>query len=91
MPRIAIRDIMTTSKEMYDADVSASLISTVTDAVPEQVLEWQVRPLDAVYLNVYLDSIVIQIPQDKQIINKSVYMALRVNMEGHKELLGLWL
>jgi putative transposase len=85
------REIVTTFKEMYDADVSASLISKVTDAVIEQVVEWQSRPLDAVYPIVYLDCIVIKIRQDKQVINKSVYLALGVNMDGHKELLGLWL
>tara|TARA_B110000211_G_scaffold221160_1_gene268491 strand:- start:184 stop:936 length:753 start_codon:yes stop_codon:yes gene_type:complete len=85
------REIVTTFKEMYDADVSASLISKVTDAVIEQVIEWQSRPLDAIYPIVYLDCIVIKIRQDKRVINKAMYPALGVNMEGHKELLGLWL
>lgn len=85
------REIVKTFKEMYDADVSASLISKVTDAVIEHVVEWQSRPLDAVYPIVYLDCIVLKIRQDKQVINKAVYLALGVNMEGQKELLGLWL
>jgi len=85
------REIVTTFKEMYGADVSASLISKVTDAVIEQVVEWQSRPLDAVYPIVYLDCIVVKIRQDKRVINKAFYLALGVNMEGHKELLGLWL
>ncbi len=85
------REIVATFKEMYDADVSASLISKVTDAVIEQVVEWQSRPLDAVYPIVYLDCIVVKIRQDKHVINKAVYLALGVNMEGHKELLGMWL
>ncbi len=85
------REIVDTFKEMYGADVSASLISKVTDAVIEQVVEWQSRPLDAVYPIVYLDCIVVKIRQDKHVINKAVYLALGVNMEGHKELLGLWL
>ncbi len=85
------REIVATFKEMYDADVSASLISKVTDAVLEQVIEWQSRPLDELYPIVYLDCIVVKIRQDKQVINKSVYLALGVNLEGHKELLGLWL
>jgi putative transposase len=85
------REIVETFKEMYDADVSATLISKVTDAVLEQVVEWQSRPLDAVYPIVYLDCIVVKIRQDKKVINKAVYLALGVNMEGHKELLGLWL
>jgi len=85
------REIVSTFKEMYDADVSASLISKVTDAVIEQVVEWQSRPLDAVYPIVYLDCIVIKIRQDKQVINKAIYLALGVNLDGHKELLGIWL
>jgi len=85
------REIVTTFKEMYGADVSASLISKVTDAVIEQVIEWQSRPLDAIYPIVYLDCIVLKIRQDKQVINKAIYLALGVNLEGHKELLGLWI
>ena len=76
---------------MYDADISAALISKVTDAVIDRVVEWQSRPLDAVYPIVYLDCIVVKIRQDKQVINKGLYLALGVNLEGHKELLGLWL
>ena len=85
------REIVATFKEMYDADVSASLISKVTDAVMEQVIEWQSRPLDPVYAIVYLDCIVLKIRHNKQVINKSMYLALGVNLEGQKELLGLWL
>ncbi len=85
------RDIVATFKEMYDAEVSPTLISRVTNAVIEQVVEWQSRPLDAVYPIVYLDCLVIKIRQDKQVINKAVYLALGVNVEGHKELLGMWI
>jgi len=85
------REIVATFKELYGADVSATLISKVTDAVLEQVVEWQSRPLDAIYPIVYLDCIVVKIRQEKQVINKAIYLALGVNMEGHKELPGLWL
>jgi len=85
------REIVATFKEMYDADVSSTLISKVTDAVIEQVVEWQSRPLDEVYPIVYLDCLVVKIRQDRRVINKAVYLALGVNMEGHKELLGMWL
>jgi putative transposase len=88
---MSTREIVTIFREMYGADVSPALISKVTDAVIEQVVEWQARPLDAVYPIVYLDCIVVKIRQDKKVINKAVYLALGVNMEGHKELLGLWL
>ena len=83
------REIVATFNEMYGADVSPALISKVTDAVIEQVVEWQSRPLDAVYPIVYLDCIVVKIRQDKQVINRAVYLALGVTMEGQKELLGL--
>jgi transposase-like protein len=85
------RDIVATFKEMYDADVSPTLISRVTNAVIEQVIDWQARPLDAVYPIVYLDCLVVKIRQEKQVINKAVYLALGVNVEGHKELLGMWI
>ncbi|KLN63986.1 IS256 family transposase [Vibrio sp. VPAP30] len=85
------REIVATFKEIYDADVSPTLISKVTDSVLEQVIEWQSRPLDEIYPIVYLDCIVVKVRQDKQVINKAVYLALGVNMEGQKELLGMWL
>ena len=88
---MSTRDIVEAFSEMYGADISAGLISKVTSAVMEQVIEWQNRPLDAVYPIVYLDCIVIKIRQDKRVINKSVYLALGINTDGQKELLGLWI
>jgi len=88
---LSTREVVDTFQEMYGADISASLVSKVTDAVIEQVIEWQARPLDAVYPIVYLDCIVLKIRQDKRVINKAIYLALGVNLEGHKELLGMWL
>ena len=85
------RDIVAVFKEMYDADVSPTLISKVTDSVSEQVIAWQNRPLNELYPIIYLDCIVVKIRQDNQVINKSVYIALGINSEGYKELLGLWL
>lgn len=70
------RDIVKTFKEMYGADVSASLISKVTESVLEKIHEWQPRPLDEVYPIVYLDYLVVKIRQDKRVINKAIYMAL---------------
>jgi transposase-like protein len=88
---LSTRDIVAAFKEMYGADVSATLISKVTDAVLDQVIEWQNRPLDALYPIVYLDCIVLKIRHNKRVINKSMYLALGINLEGHKELLGMWL
>jgi transposase-like protein len=88
---LSTREVVDAFQEMYGADISASLVSKVTDAVIDQVIEWQARPLDAVYPIVYLDCIVLKIRQDKRVINKAIYLALGVNLEGHKELLGMWL
>ena len=85
------RDIVETFAELYGADISPALVSQVTDAVLEKVVEWQTRPLDSVYPILYLDCIVVKIRQDKRVINKAVYVALGVNIHGHKELLGLWM
>ncbi|WP_407273370.1 IS256 family transposase [Dickeya ananatis] len=85
------REIVATFREMYDADVSPTLISKVTDAVKEQVAEWQNRPLDAIYPIVYLDCIVVKVRHNGSVINKSVFLALGINTEGRKELLGMWL
>jgi len=85
------RDIADAFKEMYGADVSHALISKVTDAVIDEVNSWQTRPLDEVYPILYLDCLVIKCHQEKRVINKSVYLALAINCQGHKELLGLWI
>jgi putative transposase len=85
------RDIVETFAELYGADISPALVSQVTDAVLEKVVEWQTRPLDSVYPILYLDCIVVKIRQDKRVINKAVYVAVGVNSHGHKELLGLWM
>lgn len=88
---MSTREITSTFKEMYNADISPQLISRVTEAVIDQVNLWQQRPLEAVYPILYLDCLVVKIRQDKRVINKAVYLALGVNMEGRKELLGMWI
>ena len=85
------REIVATFKEMYDADVSPTLISKVTDAVKEQVAEWQNRPLDALYPIVYMDCIVVKVRHNGSVINKAVFLALGINLDGQKELLGMWM
>jgi transposase-like protein len=88
---MSTRDIVAAFKEMYDAEASASLISKVTDAVIERVVEWQNRPLDELYRIVYMDCIRVKVRQDKRVINKAVYIALGINLNGEKEVLGLWI
>lgn len=87
---MSTRDIVATFEDMYGAEISAGLVSQVTNSVMDNVIEWQNRPLDAVYPIVYLDCIVLKIRQDKRVINKAIYLVLGVNVEGHKELLGMW-
>jgi putative transposase len=88
---LSTRDIVEAFREMYDAEISAGLVSQVTNSVLEQVREWQARPLDEVFPLVYLDCLILKIRQDKWVIKKSIYLALGVNLEGHKELLGMWI
>ena len=88
---MSTRDIVDVFKEMYGAEVLPTLISKVTEAVIEQVQQWQSRALDAVYPIVYLDGLVVKVRQDKQVVNKTIYLALGINIEGEKELLGMWL
>jgi transposase-like protein len=88
---MSTRDIADTVQEMYGTEVSPSLVSQVTESVLESVIEWQHRPLDAIYPVIYMDCIYLKIRQDKQIINKAVYLVLGINLHGHKELLGIWI
>lgn len=85
------RDIVAFFREMYGAEISEGLVSRVTEAVIEQVELWQNRPLDAVYPVVFLDCVVLKVRQDRRVIKKSMYVALGINTDGEKELLGLWL
>jgi len=89
---MSTRDIADTFEEMYGgAKVSHSVISQVTEAVQNEVTAWQNRHLEAVWPVVYLDGIVVKVHQDKQVINKSILVALGINLEGQKELMGLWI
>lgn len=85
------REIVAAFQEMYGATISPGLISKVTETVIEQVIEWQNRPLDALYPIVYLDCIVVKVRQNKQVIKKAIFVALGIDLEGHKQLLGLWI
>jgi len=88
---MSTRDIRDQIEELYGVAISPTLVSEVTDAVLDEVKTWQSRPLDAIYPIVYLDAIRVKIRDDHTIKNKAVYLALGVNIEGEKELLGLWI
>ena len=85
------RDISATIQEMYGAEVSPTIVSQVTEAVYEQVITWQNRPLETLYPIVYLDFIVLKVRQERRVIQKALYLALGITAEGKKECLGMWL
>ena len=85
------RDVQAHIGEIYQVEVSAELISKITDAVLPELREWQSRPLDPVYPILYLDAIVVKVRTDGQVRNRPVYIAMGVDVEGRKHVLGLWL
>jgi putative transposase len=88
---MSLSDIKIQIEELYGAEVSESLISKITDDVMDDVKAWQSRPLEPVYPIVFFDCLVLKVRQDKRIINKAVYVALGIDMEGRKDILGLWI
>jgi transposase-like protein len=88
---MSIRDISAQLEELYGAKVSAAVISEVTDSVLEEVKAWQSRPLDEVYPIVYLDALYVNIKVSGRVSKRAVYVALGIDREGDKHLLGLWI
>ena len=88
---MTVREIQGHLEEMYGTEVSPTLISSVTEAVADEVKTWQSRPLDALYPIVYLDCIHVKVRDAGAVRAKAVYLALGINMAGEKELLGIWI
>jgi len=88
---MTVREIQHHIKEIYQTDISPDLISTITDGVLEEVNSWQNRPLESVYPILFLDCIHVKSRDNHTIINKAVYLAIGLNKEGKKELLGIWI
>jgi putative transposase len=88
---MSTRDIEDHLRDIYGIEASSSLISRITDKVMPLVTEWQNRPLDEVYPIVFLDGIVFKVRKDARVVNKCMYSVLGINMEGRKEILGMWL
>jgi len=88
---MSVRDIQAHLAEIYGTEVSPDLISRVTDAVIDEVQAWQARPLDAVWPIVFLDALVLKVRDQGVVQNKSAYIALGMGVDGHKEVLGIWL
>ena len=88
---LTTRELQDHLEEIYEVEVSPALISKVTDAVLDEVKAWQNRPLDPVWPIVYLDAVHLKIRTDGRVQNRAVYVALGVDLDGQKELLGLWI
>ncbi len=88
---MTVREIKDHLEELYQTTISPDLISTVTNGVLEEVNTWQSRPLDSIYPVLYLDCIHVKGRDNHTIINKAVYLAIAINIEGKKELLGIWI
>ena len=85
------RDIQGHLEEIYGVEVSPELISTVTDGILSEVKEWQSRPLDALYPIVFFDAIMMRIRDEGRIMNKAAYLAIGIDMNGLKDVLGIWI
>lgn len=88
---VSQRDIEDTIQEIYGADVSQGLISKITDKILPEVMEWQNRPLEKIYPVGFFDGIVFHSRKENRIVNKCVYSVLGINMDGQKEILGIWI
>ena len=85
------RDIQAHLQEIYNVEVSPELISTVTDAVMDEVKEWQNRPLEDIYPIVFLDAIMLKVRDNGHVINKAAYLAIGIRLDGIKDILGIWI
>jgi putative transposase len=88
---MTVREIQRFLQEQYQVEVSTDLISTVTDSVMEDVIEWQNRPLEPMYPVVFFDALRVKIRDEGTVKNKAVYLALGIQRDGTKEVLGLWI
>ena len=88
---MSVADIEDELQEIYGYKLSTSAISLITDKVNQRVLDWQNRPLEPVYCVVWMDGIVFKVRQSGKVVNKTIYLAVGLNREGYKELLGMWL
>ena len=88
---MTMNEIKSHLEEIYATNVSTELISNVTDEIIDEVTEWQNRPLDKIYPILYLDAMIVKVRENGHVFNKALYIALAVNMEGEKEVIGIWL
>ena len=84
-------DIEEQIREIYDFNISSSTISRITDKITSDIIAWKNRPLEATYLIVWMDGIVFKVRENSKVINKTIYIAVGLRVDGKKEVLGLWL
>ncbi len=84
-------DIEEQLRELYDFNVSTSVISTITDKVTDDIVAWQNRPLESTYLIVWMDAIVFKVRENSRVIKKAIYLAVGLREDGLKDVLGMWL
>lgn len=88
---MSTRDVQAHIADAYQVEISAELVSKITDAVLPELRAWQSRPLDSMYPIVYLDAIVVKVRADSHVVNRPVYIAMGIDLDGAKHVLGLWL
>ena len=88
---MSVSDIEAQIKDIYNFDISPSTISRITEVISEDIVSWQNRPLNSVYLIVWMDCIVFKVRENNKVVNKAVYLAVGLSTEGKREVLGMWL
>lgn len=88
---LSTREIQQHLEEIYQVEVSPTLISNVTEAVMDEAAAWQNRPLEAVYPVLYMDALQVKIRDGAHVVNKAVYLAIGITIQGTKEVLGMWI
>lgn len=88
---MSVSDIEQQIREVYNFEVSTSTISRITETVANDIIAWQNRPLEPVYLIVWMDGIVFKVRENSKVINKTIYLAVGLKRDGKKEVLGMWL
>lgn len=87
---LSARDIEKYMQDIYGIDVSPTMVSKITDKILPMIAEWQSRPLERIYPIVFLDAIHFKVRQDSRIVHKAAYSVLGITLDGHKDILGIW-
>lgn len=88
---MSTRDIHDQIKDLYGVEISAEMVSKITERIVPEIKEWQNRPLDPIYPFIFMDAIHYKIREDNRILNRAAYVVLGVNLEGNKDIIGIWI